>query len=235
MINRSEEYIRRRMKLLHLIPEVRQKVRCGAIGLAVSELLSCLPDERQKTVLATVEEQSLNAVQLSNLLTHQNDRRLVNAVFDTKECLQCPHNSAGQPDLFARESSGLGKCLYDPCWSEKELARAKSLAKQVEEMGPRAVIAGKIRIGLDDLPRDRSDPGGHAQQGGVGRRESAGLPELQVPGRLHLHGRLPATAEYLHEPSLLRRARGAIPGRECGESREESRIQEKRNRKRERQ
>ncbi|TAK06519.1 MAG: ParB/RepB/Spo0J family partition protein [Candidatus Manganitrophaceae bacterium] len=152
MINRSEEYIRRRMKLLHLIPEVRQKVRRGAIGLAVSELLSCLPDERQKTMLATVEEQSLNAVQLSNLLTHQNDRRLINAVFDTKDCLQCPHNSAGQPDLFAREASGLGRCLYDPCWSEKELERAKSLAKQIEEMGPRAVIAGKIRIGLDDLP-----------------------------------------------------------------------------------
>lgn len=152
MINRSEEYIRRRMKLLHLIAEAREKVRCGAIGLAVSELLSCLPEDRQKTMLATVEEQRLNAVQLSNLLTHQNDRRLVNAVFDTKECLQCPHNSAGQPDLFARESSGLGKCLYDPCWREKELAKAKSLAKQVEEMGPRAVIAGKIKIGLDDLP-----------------------------------------------------------------------------------
>ncbi|MGB3941838.1 MAG: ParB/RepB/Spo0J family partition protein [Candidatus Manganitrophaceae bacterium] len=152
MINRSEEYIRRRMKLLHLVPSAREKVRTGTIGLSIAELLSCLPDDRQKTTLATVEEQGLNAVQLANLLTHQNDRRLANAVFDTQDCLQCPHNSAGQPDLFAREASGLGKCLYDPCWSEKELAKAKSLAKQVEEMGPRAVIAGKIRIGIEDLP-----------------------------------------------------------------------------------
>lgn len=152
MINRSEEYIRRRMKLLHLIPEAREKVRCGTIGLSIAELLSCLPDDRQKTMLATVEEQGFNAVQLSNLLNHQNDRQLVNAVFDTQDCLQCPHNSAGQPDLFARETSGLGKCLYDPCWSGKELEKAKSLAKQIEEMGPRAVIAGKIRIGVDDLP-----------------------------------------------------------------------------------
>lgn len=152
MINRSEEYIRRRMKLLHLIPEAREKVRCGTIGLSIAELLSCLPDDRQKTTLATVEEQRLNAVQLSNLLNHQNDRQLVNAVFDTQDCLQCPHNSAGQPDLFARGTSGLGKCLYDPCWSGKELEKAKSLAKQIEEMGPRAVIAGKVKVGVDDLP-----------------------------------------------------------------------------------
>jgi len=152
MINRSEEYIRRRMKLLHLISEAREKVRTGAIGLSVAELLSCLPDDRQKTMLATVEEQRLNAVQLSNLLNHQNDRRLVNAVFDTQDCRNCPHNSAGQPDLFAREASGLGKCLYDPCWSRKELEKAKSLTKQIEEMGPRAVIAGKVKIGIDDLP-----------------------------------------------------------------------------------
>ncbi|MFQ5779531.1 MAG: ParB/RepB/Spo0J family partition protein, partial [Nitrospiria bacterium] len=153
-INRSADYIRRRLQLGQLEQSVRNRLLSGAVTLSVAEQLACLPQERQKAVLTMVEEQGLNGVQLSNLLILQNNRDLQTAPFETSDCMNCPHNSAGQPELFARERSGLGRCLDDRCWREKEGEKAKSLVKQIEEMGPRAVITERLKIALKDLPAD---------------------------------------------------------------------------------
>ncbi len=153
-INRSADYIRRRLQLGQLEPSVRDKLLRGAIRLSVAEQLACLPQERQTAILTMVEEQGLNGVQLSNLLILQNNRNLQTAPFDTSDCMTCLHNSAGQPELFARETSGLGHCLDARCWREKEGEKAKLLVLQIEEMGPRAVITEKLKIALKDLPAD---------------------------------------------------------------------------------
>ncbi len=153
-LNRSAAYIRRRLQLSRLESLVRDKLLSGTISLTVAEQLACLPPERQNSILTTVEEQQLNGIQLSNLLTLQNNRNLQTAFFETADCLNCSHNSAGQPELFARETSGLGRCLDDACWREKEGEKAKSLIKRIEEMGPRAVMTENLKVAIKDLPAD---------------------------------------------------------------------------------
>jgi len=153
-LNRSTPYIRRRLQLSRLESSVRDKLLSGDITLTVAEQLACLPPERQKSILTMVEEQGLNGIQLSNLLTLQNNRNLQTAFFETADCMNCPHNSAVQPELFARESSGLGRCLDDACWREKEGEKANSLIKRIEEMGPRAVMTENLKVALKDLPAD---------------------------------------------------------------------------------
>ncbi len=153
-INRSPDYIRRRLRLAQLDPSIRHKLLQGEISLSIAEQLACLPEGRQKAILAMVEEQGLNGVQLSNLLILKNNRDLQTAPFDTDGCTRCSHNSAIQPELFARETSGLGRCLNDSCWREKEGEQAKSLVKEIEAMGPRAVITEKLKISLKELPAD---------------------------------------------------------------------------------
>lgn len=150
----DESYIRDRLSLLSLHDQVRGKLRSGKLNVGIAKILACLPQERQLLLLEKVEAEKLNTRQLSNFLSENNDLDLTRAPFDTQECRQCPHNSAGQPDLFERLASGLGKCLQSPCWRKKEEEKANDLVRFIEEGGPRAVITEKIQIGLGDLPND---------------------------------------------------------------------------------
>ncbi len=153
-INREQSYVQRRLKLRQLSDAVRKKLRKKEIPLAVAEQLACLPAEKQGDILSLVEDQKLNAVQLSNLLMQQKSRELKMATFDTEECLSCIHNSAGQADLFAPEVTGLGHCLNADCWRIKERTKGDELIKQIEAMGPRAVLTEKQAVGIADLPPD---------------------------------------------------------------------------------
>ncbi len=154
LINREQSYVQRRLKLRQLNDAVRKKLRKREISLAVAEQLACLPTERQADILSIVEDQKLNVVQLSNLLMQQKSRELKTATFDTAECMTCIHNSAGQADLFAQAVTGLGNCLNADCWRQKERAKGDELIKQIEAMGPRAVMTEKQAIGIADLPPD---------------------------------------------------------------------------------
>ena len=150
----DESYIRDRLSLLSLHGQVRGKLRSGKMNVGIAKILACLPQERQLLLLEKVETEQLNTRQLSNYLSENNDLDLTRAPFDTQECRRCPHNSAGQPDLFERVASGLGKCLQSPCWRKKEEEKAIDLVRLIEESGPRAVITETVQIGLGDLPND---------------------------------------------------------------------------------
>lgn len=152
-IHHSARYVRDRLALLNLIEKAKAALRTGKIGLDIAKILSCLSADRQLLMLERVEAEGLNARKLANYLA-EGDLSLQRAPFDVTECRRCPHNSAGQPDLFEREQSGLGSCLNAPCWRKKEEAAAARVARRIEENGPRAVLTDKMKIDLADLPPD---------------------------------------------------------------------------------
>lgn len=152
-IHHPVRFIRERLSLLNLIDTAKTALRTGKIGLDIAKILACLSPERQRLILDRVEAEGLNARKLANLLA-ETDLNLQRAPFDTAECHRCPHNSAGQPDLFAREASGLGHCLNAPCWRKKEEAKALEVVRQIEASGPRAMLTEKTSIDLSDLPAD---------------------------------------------------------------------------------
>lgn len=152
-IHHPLRFIRERLALLNLIDPAKTALRTGKIGLDIAKILACLSPERQLLILDRVEAEELNARKLANLLA-ETDLNLQRAPFDTAECHRCPHNSAGQPDLFAREASGLGQCLNAPCWRKKEEAKALEVVRQIEASGPRAMLTEKTKIDLSDLPAD---------------------------------------------------------------------------------
>jgi ParB family chromosome partitioning protein len=88
----------------------------GASSSAHAELLAGLPASRQDKVLGGVIEHKVPVEVLKKQLG-QFAKRLADAVFDTAQCIACPHNSAQQASLFD-ESIGDGFCQHPSHYDE---------------------------------------------------------------------------------------------------------------------
>ena len=118
------DLLERRLLLLNCAPEVQDALIDERIKLGHAELLSGLPQDRQTKVLVMVLEHKAPVDVLRKQLG-QFARKLSEAIFDTAQCVGCPHNSAQQSALFD-ESIGDGYCQHPSHYEELTLAKLEA-------------------------------------------------------------------------------------------------------------
>ena len=122
-----------RLLLLNCAPQVQQALieRHPHIGIGHAELLAGLPQERQVKVLAGILQHRVPVDVLKKQLG-QFAKRLADAVFDTAQCVGCPHNSGQQAALFDA-SIGEGYCQHPSHYDELTMAALESKAEPLRE------------------------------------------------------------------------------------------------------
>lgn len=122
-----------RLLLLNCAPEVQKAVieRHPHISIGHAELLAGLPQDRQVKVLAGILQHKVPIEVLKKQLG-QYAKRLSEAIFDTAQCLGCPHNSAQQAALFDA-SIGEGYCQHPTHYDELTMAALEARAEPLRE------------------------------------------------------------------------------------------------------
>ena len=126
--------LERRLLLLNCAPAVRSALNERRIKLGHAELLAGLPAARQEKVLGGVIEHKVPVEVLKKQLG-QFAKRLADAIFDTGQCVGCPHNSAQQASLFD-ESIGEGFCQHPSHYDELTLAALEARAVPLRDRFP---------------------------------------------------------------------------------------------------
>lgn len=130
----SLDTLERRLLLLACTATVLDALVERRIHLGHAELLAGLPQERQDKVLVGILEHKVSVEVLKKQLG-QFARRLADAVFDTTQCANCPHNSAKQSGLFD-ESLGDGYCQHPEHYEELTLQTIEAQAMPLRERFP---------------------------------------------------------------------------------------------------
>ena len=128
----TPETLARRLALLTCTPAVLKALTHRQIQLGHAELLCGVPQDMQDRVLAGLLAHKVPVAVLKSQLG-QYARRLGDAIFDTVQCANCPHNSSRQAGLFA-ESIGEGHCQHPTHFDEltQQAVDAKASALCVE-------------------------------------------------------------------------------------------------------
>ena len=126
--------LERRLLLLNCAPTVRSALNERRIKLGHAELLAGLPANRQDKVLGGVIEHKVPVEVLKKQLG-QFAKRLADAIFDTGQCIACPHNSAQQASLFD-ESIGEGFCQHPSHYDELTMAALEARAVPLRDQFP---------------------------------------------------------------------------------------------------
>ena len=126
--------LERRLLLLNCAPAVRSALNERRIKLGHAELLAGLPAGRQDKVLGGVIEHKVPVEVLKKQLG-QFAKRLADAIFDTGQCIACPHNSAQQASLFD-ESIGEGFCQHPSHYDELTMAALEARAVPLRDQFP---------------------------------------------------------------------------------------------------
>jgi ParB family chromosome partitioning protein len=126
--------LERRLLLLNCAPTVRSALNERRIKLGHAELLAGLPAGRQDKVLGGVIEHKVPVEVLKKQLG-QFAKRLADAIFDTAQCIGCPHNSAQQASLFD-ESIGEGFCQHPSHYDELTMAALEARAVPLRDQFP---------------------------------------------------------------------------------------------------
>jgi ParB family chromosome partitioning protein len=128
----TPETLSRRLALLACTPAVLKALTHRQIQLGHAELLCGVPPDMQDRVLAGLLAHKVPVAVLKSQLG-QYARRLGDAVFDTTQCANCPHNSSRQAGLFV-ESIGEGHCQHPTHFDEltQQTVDAKASALCVE-------------------------------------------------------------------------------------------------------
>lgn len=126
--------LERRLLLLNCAPTVRSALNERRIKLGHAELVAGLPAGRQDKVLVGIIEHKVPVEVLKKQLG-QFAKRLADAIFDTAQCIGCPHNSAQQASLFD-ESIGEGFCQHPSHYDELTLAALEARAVPLRDQFP---------------------------------------------------------------------------------------------------
>jgi len=120
-----------RLLLLHAHDSVLEALAERKIKLGIAELLCGLPKSAQEKNLPTVIEKGYSVAELRQKIESMA-QKLGSAIFDTKDCKGCPHNSSTQASLFDDGLSD-GQCMGRSCFADK--TRAALDAKKSEMQG----------------------------------------------------------------------------------------------------
>ena len=134
----SEATIRRRCKLINLVPGLRSIAERGGITADALERMALYPEAVQQSCVDSVarimkrggEERRWDVFKCD---FECESALLDNAMFDTSDCAACPARTGAQADLWGDvEAGSLGRCLRKDCFErhtyEAELDRAYKIA-----------------------------------------------------------------------------------------------------------
>lgn len=171
-IGKSRTYVYNRLKLLALIPDLREAFFSGEFNATVAQQLARLPASLQPKAIAklrkvTADGEPINVREAGELLRREFHLRLDKATFPIKDatlvpsagaCTTCPRMSGNEPDLFGDEPDNV--CTDPGCFEGKLLAhneRQKDKARAdgltvIEGDGARAML--KFGTTSDELNGD---------------------------------------------------------------------------------
>lgn len=145
-LGRPEQYVRRRLKLVGLVPGIRALLVDEVIGLGGAEAISALPDEVQEELAENI---SLDTREKAKRLSSSEVKWAINRVTrslsyapwemsevfeDLPACDGCPSRSGSQSALPGMDN-GEDRCLKMACFnakgeSKRQQLEAKMLAKK---------------------------------------------------------------------------------------------------------
>ena len=139
---KSESYIRSRIRLNSLIPELVTLLEQEEINLATATELSKYSAEVQADIYTTHFESQQNYNSWRNLKAKEIAKRieqsyttdLNNYFFDKTACYDCQYNSNNQ-NLFA-DADGCGNCSLKTCLKEKNISFLVNKATEIATKNP---------------------------------------------------------------------------------------------------
>lgn len=146
-IGKSRTHIYNRLKLLQLIPDLREAFLNDEFSATVAQQLARLPAKLQPKAIAslrkiTVSGEPINVRESSKLLRQQFHTRMDKAVFPIKDetlvpsagaCTTCPRMSGNEPDLFGDEPDNV--CTDPDCFQGKVVAFNTRIKGKAREAG----------------------------------------------------------------------------------------------------
>lgn len=146
-IGKSRTHIYNRLKLLQLIPDLREAFFNDEFSATVAQQLARLPAKLQPKAIAslrkiTVSGEQVNVRESSKLLRQQFHTRMDKAVFPVKDatlvpsagaCTTCPRMSGNEPDLFGDEPDNV--CTDPDCFQGKVVAFNSLIKGKAREAG----------------------------------------------------------------------------------------------------
>ncbi len=147
-IGRAVSYVRRRLRLMDLQPEVRRMLASGEITLGWAEAVGTAPAEVQNQAVAAFREAHgpHSAAAIRAWLLNRQGRPLSRAIWGLADtdllpqagaCIGCPHNTRSQPGLWDREDGELGYCTKVSCFEEKAAAHKAAVLAPLSHLPER--------------------------------------------------------------------------------------------------
>lgn len=133
-LDKSVDYVQRRLRLLKLPKEAREMIANGEISLGHGLVLSRLRDEKdQKELLKSIIEAGVSVKEAERDI-RQFTREIGKAPFDKTECETCPFLGKNQAHLFPELKKSDG-CTDRGCYFEKEHSHFNRLIETKRKAG----------------------------------------------------------------------------------------------------
>jgi ParB family chromosome partitioning protein len=165
-VGRSEKYVTGRLRLLQLIPDVRQAFYSGKLTFIHAfeiarlqpndqrrALQECFPNHRSTaTILKDKKAEAATVRELREWIEREIHLDLTNAPFDTQDeillpsagsCTQCPKRTGNNPLLFP-EVRQKSTCTDRECFRAKVEALVQIRVKPLEEKGEKPLRVSEV-------------------------------------------------------------------------------------------
>lgn len=140
---KSESYIRVRLQLNSLIPEIANLLNHEEISLGIAAVICSYSEEIQREINAKFYNKEaynnwfgLNKEEVRKRIESNYTSCLKDYKFDKQECASCPHNTANF-SLFCEDS---GKCVNPTCLQEKNASYLTAEAIRIKQENPLVVL-----------------------------------------------------------------------------------------------
>lgn len=159
-IGKSRTYVYNRLKLLALVPDLREAFFSGEFNATVAQQLARLPASLQPKAMAklrkvTADGEQINVREAGELLRREFHLRLDKATFPIKDvtllpeagaCTSCPRMSGNEPDLFGDEPDNV--CTDPGCFESKLLAHNERQKAKARDAGLTVIEGDSARAML---------------------------------------------------------------------------------------
>jgi PRTRC genetic system ParB family protein len=159
----SRATLDKRLALMNCSESVRSALNQRMISLGHAELLAALARDTQDKLLPVIIKEK-KAISELKATIEQASSKLDAAIFDKKDCAECPHNSSIQTSMFAESVTG-GSCTNPQCYRDKTEKALTSIADGLKDEYP---VIRILRVG-DNETRVKLEAAG-AQ--GVGEEQA---------------------------------------------------------------
>lgn len=159
----SRATLDKRLALMNCSESVRTALNQRIISLGHAELLAALARDTQDKLLPVIIKEK-KAISELKATIEQAASKLDAAIFDKKDCAECPHNSSIQTSMFAESVTG-GSCTNPHCYRDKTEKTLTSIADGLKEEYP---VIRILRVG-DNETRVKLEAAGDQ---GVGEEQA---------------------------------------------------------------